>query len=491
MSDEHGTSSLLERLRRHARVTPDAVAYREIRGDADPGRCLSFGELQRRADALAAQLVDQLPTGAVVIICLPNTIHFPIAFLGALMAGCVAFPISTESSQNELIRAIKASDAKAAIATDDLLRLLAPHVRVSISPAQLRGTATCDSSNRDKAGGLLLLSSGTTEKPKIVYRSIDSLNAVSDQMVRAIGFNAGDRVLAMVPLCHSYGLEHGLLAPVAAGASVHLCPGFDLSVILRELEHGGITIFPSVPSVFEMLSQLAQPGTRASALRVAYSAGGALPRSVFDACVEKLGIQVGQLYGATEVGSITFNNPRDEGFEPASVGVPMNGVDIRIAGITEASQTLGRLTEGQVFVRANSMFSGYVGEHKSPLINGYFPTADLGFLDERNRLTITGRLKLLIDVGGLKVNPMEVEGLLMQHPSVSECVVVPVRQSQTLFRLKAVVTPRDPDRPPEVETLRQFARQRLASYKVPRVFEVRATLPHSATGKLQRHLVQA
>jgi long-chain acyl-CoA synthetase len=291
-----------------------------------------------------------------------------------------------------------------------------------------------------------------------------------------------------VPLTHSYGLEHGLLAPVWAGSCVHLCRGLNLAVIEPELSRGGITLFPGVPSTFEMLGGAADPGLTMPSLRTAYSAGGALPRPVFDAFARRFGIRVAQLYGATEIGSVTFNPPGD-GFDPASVGLPFGGVSIRILHPdTNAPVPIG--IEGQVAVRADSMFSGYL-TGPADLIDGYFATGDLGRLDATGRLFLTGRIKLLIDVGGLKVNPLEVEAVLGEHPSVGACAVVPVEQSQTVCRLKAIVTPRDPAAPPAAGELRRFAQSRLAAYKVPRLFEVRDSLPRSASGKVLRHLLEA
>jgi acyl-CoA synthetase (AMP-forming)/AMP-acid ligase II len=131
-------------------------------------------------------------------------------------------------------------------------------------------------------------------------------------------------------------------------------------------------------------------------------------------------------------------------------------------------------------------------ESESHLCDGFFLTGDLGRVDGHNRLTITGRLKLLIDVGGLKVNPLEVEEVLSQHPDVAACVVLPVRVSDTVSRLKAIIQPRHPDGPgPSPEALRRFARGRLTLYKVPRLFEVRKSLPRSPTGKILRNMVAA
>jgi acyl-CoA synthetase (AMP-forming)/AMP-acid ligase II len=137
------------------------------------------------------------------------------------------------------------------------------------------------------------------------------------------------------------------------------------------------------------------------------------------------------------------------------------------------------------------MLSGYASSEPAPLVHGHFLTGDIGMLDARGALTITGRLKLLIDVGGRKVNPAEVESVISSHPDVGSCVVVPIPVDQNVSRVKAILTPARPDIDVSVQNLRRFARERLSAYKVPRVFEVRATLPTSAIGKVLRHLVSS
>jgi acyl-CoA synthetase (AMP-forming)/AMP-acid ligase II len=296
-------------------------------------------------------------------------------------------------------------------------------------------------------------------------------------MSSAIAFNRDDVVLAMVPLCHSYGLEHGLLAPLYAGSRVRLAAGFDLTLTIRELQAGNVSVLPTVPSVYEMLSNLATPGTVFPTLRAAYSAGGPLPARIYEKFADDHGLRVSQLYGATEIGSITYSHADEAHFQPSSVGRAMEGVELRVDS-----------SDNQLYVRARSMFSGYVG-HENALRDGFFPTGDLARIDSHGNLFITGRLKLLIDVGGMKVNPIEVEDVLSEHPDVGDCVVVGVRQSDTISRIKAVVTPRDPARPVNPEDVRSFARTRLAAQKMPRVIEVRNALPRSATGKILRHLV--
>jgi acyl-CoA synthetase (AMP-forming)/AMP-acid ligase II len=418
---------LLDRLDRHAADAPDRLALREIAS----GRMMTYRQL---ADASRATSNERFLRRG-------NVCDFHIAFLTALRAKRAAFPISKDTVEREL---------------------------------QMLKSRTADLV--DDGPVVLLQSSGTTGLPKIVRRDGDSIDAVAANMVEAIGIERSDNVLACVPLCHSYGLEHGVLAPLWAGATVHLADGFDIDTVRRELADG-ISVFPAVPSIYEMLANLHDPGLRFPKLRLAYSAGGPLPTSVFERMRDRCQTTIGQLYGATEIGSITFAHPFDPHFDAASVGKPMRGVELRLDD------------DQQLAVRAPSMMSAYLSDDSGIAADGFFSTGDLARIDVHNSLTITGRLKLLIDVGGLKVNPLEVEQALAEHPAVAACVVVPLRVSETVFRLKAIITPADASNPPAPDDLRQFARQRLSPHKIPRIFELRDTLPRSSTGKILRHLL--
>jgi long-chain acyl-CoA synthetase len=451
-------SQILERLRRHASDAPDTLALREVAS----GEVMTWSDLSAAVDEFASGLATDLPQDSVMMLRLPNGCDFHVALLGVLAAGMTAFPVSHELTRAEFDAAATKS---AACAVTDAGLGITPleHCSAGDGPA------------------LLLQSSGTSGLPKVVRRDATALDAVASNCAEAIGFTPRDRILSCVPLCHSYGLEHGLLAPLFAGATVHLAQGFDINIVRRELRESAITAFPAVPSIYEMLGNLAGADDRSGfpKLRVAYSAGATLPASVFAKVNQTLKVRVAPLYGATEVGSVTFGDCNDPHFDPASVGRPMSNVQVRID------------EDHQLHIRAPSMMSRYVGDEDSPLSSdGFFPTGDLATIDAHSgNLTITGRLKFLIDVGGLKVNPMEVEQAIAEHPAVAACVVVPVRVSETVFRLKAIVTPTSRASAPTGDELRAFARQRLSPHKVPRVFELRETLPRSATGKILRHLL--
>ena len=487
------TLELLEALDRHARSDGAKRAAAPVGGPS--AESLTYAWLRDRTEALRLRLVDATGPGATTLLCYPNRPEYLAAYLGSLAAGRTVFPISPAASGAETVSAAERSGAAAAIVTGEAppalraaFQFVSPLPEISPSALLLTGPAWRERVAEGPA--MLLQSSGTTSRPKIVRRDGRSLDAVSRAMVRACGFTQDDHVLAAVPMCHSYGVEHGLLAPIFAGCCVHVCENFIPPNVLGELRSGSITIFPGVPFMFEMLCRATDHPF--PALRRVYSAGGPLPRATSDEFRERCGLRIGQIYGATEIGSVTFNDPDRAPFDPASVGTPMQGVDIRILDTEQprVDEPLPAGSQGQIAITAPSMLCGYLDGETPPLLDGYYLTGDLGILNPRGELTLTGRLKLLVDIGGRKVNPSEVEAVLRQHPGVGACVVIPMRLSETVYRLKAVVTPSGPESALSAEGLRQFCRQRLSSYKVPRVFEMRDALPTSASGKVLRRLVE-
>lgn len=482
---------LIDDLQNHARTRPAAVAVRSV---GNPNERLTFLELNDRVPRLAELLRAQIPAGSTVLLCKSNRPSYIVNFLGVLAAGHTVFPLSIDSAEPEFVSAARRSRASAAIVGHSAAQSLRRHFKENVRQNDSDGSELLIEPawnvSATRGAALLLQSSGSTAEPKIVRRDGPSLDAVSRAMANACHFGPDDHVLAAVPLCHSYGLEHGLLAPISAGSCVHICEKFDLAAVLSEFRSGGITMFPGVPFMFDMLARA--EGAAFPNLQRPYSAGGPLPRATFDAFHARTGLQIGQVYGATEIGSVTFNDPNSIPFDPASVGIPMEGVEIRILDSIEpkVDQPLPTGIEGQVAIAARSMMSGYIDGQSAPLLDGYYLTGDLGVLNESGALTITGRLKLLIDVGGRKVNPAEVEAVLRQHPGVGSCVVVPLRLSETVCRVKAIVTVADPAVGLSPGDLRAFARQRLSGYKVPRVIEFRDQLPTSASGKVLRTRVE-
>jgi len=253
---------------------------------------------------------------------------------------------------------------------------------------------------------------------------------------------------------------------------------------LELIERERCTVFPGVPFHYQLMAEA--PGSAdLSSLRLCFSAGTALARETFDAFGEKFGVLVRQLYGSTETGFMSANMSEDPVATFASVGPGIGAVDLQILDDEGAPLPAGEI--GEVTVASPAMTAGYSDlpdVNAQAFAGGRFQTGDLGQLDADGRLTITGRKKLLIEVGGYKVDPIEVEDVVAAHPKVAEAVVVGVPgKGPGEEVVKAVVVPSAEIADRE---LIDFCRERLANYKVPQLVELREEIPKSPLGKILR-----
>lgn len=478
---------LISKLLQHAAERGGEAAVRVIGPLAEANPALTWSALWKQTQSVAAGLDATLPRDAVVMTLTPNCPAGVPVFLGVLLSGRTVFPVDAALTAVEIKQLVKRADVDLIVADGSILpRLDGAGTAIIELRKLITGETGRDQPSADRSADawLLLQSSGTTGGPKIVKRSGRSLDAVARNVAEAIGLRPDDRVVASVPLSHSYGIENGMLAPLFAGACAlhHVVEnhqpgrGFDPTLAVTS----GATVLPGVPAMFEMIDRM-QAGR--GAIRLAYSAGATLPMELAQRLEARDGLRLGQLYGSTEIGSVTF------GPHPGHVGLPMTGVDILILDPQhpDPSLTLADGVEGHVAVRSPSMFDRYLGPDEltdDSVVDGYFLTGDLGCLGPDGALHITGRLKLLIDVGGVKVNPIEVERVLTSHPQIAECVVVPDPVSPTINRVKAVITAANGQI--DDRAIRSFLRERLAAHKIPRTFEVRDALPKSPTGKVLR-----
>ena len=234
-----------------------------------------------------------------------------------------------------------------------------------------------------------------------------------------------------------------------------------------------MTVFPGVPFHYRHLADV-PTHANLSALRLCFSAGTALPRETFDAFARRFGIAVRQLYGCTEAGTLTVNLDPDPVATFASVGKPAGAVRVRIE-------------DDEIVVSSPAMTRGYTDDpelNRRAFRDGWFYTGDTGRFDQIGRLYVTGRRKLLIEVAGHKVDPIEVEDVLAVHPKVREAVVVGIPDGKDGEEtVKAVIVPANH---PQERELIEFCSQRLANFKVPRVVEFRDEIPRSPLGKVLR-----
>jgi long-chain acyl-CoA synthetase len=253
---------------------------------------------------------------------------------------------------------------------------------------------------------------------------------------------------------------------------------------LELLERERITFFPGVPFNFRLMAE-SPASADLSALRLCFSAGTALPRAAFEAFGERFGVLVRQLYGSTETGMITANMSDDPVATSESVGPPLPGVQVQIAD--DDGELLPAGEVGEVLVTSPAASHGYAGAdeaNRASFRDGRYSTGDLGRLDEDGLLYLEGRKKLLIEVGGYKVDPIEVQDVIAVHPCVSDVIVVGVAgATEGEETVKAVVVPNEDCSESEVIS---FCRERLSNFKVPRTVEFRDEIPKSPLGKILR-----
>lgn len=475
-----GESSLMEALSAHASRHGDRFATVLVGSDGVTLRAITFRELRNVVVRLARRLRHEFPQGSAIVLRVGNSPEYLVWFMAALAAGHRVLPTHPQLTMAEL-RALARLTAAAAIVTEDESVALDGAVTIPTTDSTTCSHDQVHDSLDELRGELLLHSSGSTGQPKLVVRPASALEAMGVGGAAALGLTPDDQVVMAVPMCHSYGVDL-LLASIIAGATTVLLRRFDAPALASCLSRRGASVFPGVPFMYEALARLS-PDRSATGLRLAISAGAPLATSVRNRVETTWGVGVHQLYGATELGSVTLAG---DGDNPASVGRPLPGVSVRILDAESPGSTWPAETEGEVAVKAPTMLSCFYPCQLPPLRDGHLLTGDLGRTDADGRLYITGRAKLLIEVGGLKVNPLEVESVLNEHPGVRESLISPVALSETVNRLHAAIVPAELTDPPRPEDLRSFLKERLAPFKIPRVFEMVDQLPRTATGKLAR-----
>ena len=454
---------------------------------------VSGEDLCEQADRLAGGLAARgIASGDAVAILLPNGVAAAAAVLALGRLGAVAVPLSPQSKPAEL--EFVSRDARvAAVLTDDRgaarVEGLAARTIIGLE-ALIEDHTPVAASVRPDDVAVYQYSSGSTGRPKRVPRTHAQLAAEARAYAAATGLTADDTILCAIPLFHSYGLGCCLLAAAHSGAALALLAASQPFAIQREaaldvLEREGVTVFPAVPFMLRILAE-APRAADLSALRLCFSAASALPPETFAAFHRRFGVPVRQLYGLTEAGAVTVNADGEPWATARTVGRPLPGVELDI--LDSAGRPLGPGRIGEVAIRSPAMTRGYAGVddavNQQAFAGGRFLTGDRGRVGEDGRLVLTGRRKLVIDVRGDKVDPIEVEDVLAVHPKVREVVVVGVPSGIAGEELvKAVVVPRE--RCGDRELIR-FCGERLANHKVPRLVEFRDEIPRSPLGKVLR-----
>jgi acyl-CoA synthetase (AMP-forming)/AMP-acid ligase II len=476
---------------------------------AAPGRrTLNRAGLLRQAEDVVGAL-RSLGVGRQdrVAMVLPNSPEMAVAFLGAA-AGAVAAPLNPGYRADEFDFYLSDIDAKVLVIEEGLdsparsvaqrrsidivdvravtgepagsLRLV--HRDRALTPASADFAAESDTA-------LVLHTSGTTSRPKIVPLTHRNLLASARNVSRSLVQSPADRCLVVMPLFHIHGLIGALLSSIFAGASVFCPPGFNALKFFAWLDESEASWYTAVPTMHQAVLARAKRNREVLArrrLRLIRSSSASLPPRVMRDLEMTFGCPVIESYGMTEASHQMASNPLPPAArKPGTVGRAA-GPEVAIMG------TDGRLlapgTAGEIVIRGENVTVGYAS---NPAANaeafraGWFRTGDLGLLDSEGYLTIEGRLKEIINRGGEKIAPREVDEALLDHPAVAQAVTFALPHEKLGEEVAAAVVLRDGRSATEAE-LREFVASKLADFKVPRRIIFLAEIPKGPTGKQQR-----
>ena len=441
---------------------------------------VTASELEEASRRVAGRLqAAGLEPGDRMLFSAESSLELVIAHVAALRSGIVVVPANTAYREREIAHIVGDARPSAAL-VDDADR--ARWVRTAAASAIVVGPEV-DLPDRAPAAldavtpaepALIGYTSGTTGSPKGAVLSHANLLAGTESVRLAWRWTPTDRLVLALPLFHAHGLCVGLHGTLLAGGSALLLPRFEVGAVLDAALQPEASLFFGVPTMYHRLAQSPRAGELAR-LRLCVSGSAPLPAELHDALAQRAGQRVLERYGMTETLMLT-SNPYEGDRRPGSVGFPLPGVELRLAG------------DGEIQVRGPSVFSGYWERPDATaesFVDGWFRTGDLGSLDPDGYVRILGRVKELIISGGLNVYPREVEEVLLAHPGVAEVAVVGTPSAEWGEMVTAFVVAAGDTA--SAKCLMDYAADQLAAFKRPRVVHFVDSLPRNAMGKVLKH----
>ncbi|GAQ59576.1 long-chain-fatty-acid--CoA ligase [Streptomyces acidiscabies] len=476
-----------------------------------------FGELRlsyAQVDGAAAQVANLLVAAGIrpgdkVALSMPNLPYFTFAYYGILKAGATVVPLNVLLKPREIAYHLRDSDAKAFIAFSGTPELpIGEYAREAVDGVDGVGLFVVDPARELPWAGqapvfetvvtdeddtaVILYTSGTTGRPKgaeLRHRNMRD-NVLIDEVLFGASVERPDTFLCVLPLFHSFGqtvIQNGALA---YGGTIVMLPRFEPAAALKLMLSEHVTFFGGVPTMYwallGALDDSVDVGTLARNLRVAVSGGSALPHEVHREFQKRFGVTILEGYGLSETSPVASFSRLGQEPRAGSIGVPVPGVEMRIVdggGVPIADDPDAI---GEIAVKGHNVMKGYYKRADATaevLDDGWFRTGDLGRRDADGFYYIVDRAKDMIIRGGFNVYPREIEELLMEHPAVSLVAVIGVPHASHGEEIKAVVVRKAGVAVTEAELV-DWAKERLAAYKYPRVVEFVETLPMTSTGKI-------
>ena len=476
---------------------------------------ITYVDLARRVSRLAQALRRRgAGRGRRVALLLPNAPDTTVAYFAAVAAGATVVPANPLLKPAELAYIWGDSDASIAIVAAPLLagarealaslagaRTLVAAGDRSAVPAEIATLADLLDERPDEplapseAGendpAVCLYTSGTTGKPKGALLSHRNLLVNCRQVATALRMTPDDNMLCVLPLFHSFGGTVGQNTPLFGGACFTLVESFHPMRVLEVIERARPTVLPGVPAMYAAMMQIPverQPDL--SSLRACFSGGAPMPLALMEAFEKRFGAPILEGDGPTECSPVTSVNPLGGVRKCGTIGLPIEGVEMKIVDDNDRELPDGEI--GEIVVRGENVMLGYLNQPEATaeaMRGGWYHTGDLGTRDADGYFSIVDRKKDMLIVGGLNVYPREVEEVLYAHPAVADAAVIGAPDALRGEVPLAVVALKAGASASAAE-LTTFCRERLANFKVPRKVVFRESLPRGTTGKILKRLLR-
>ncbi len=482
---------------------------------------ITYSDLYYQAQGFSLSLIQKgLKPGDRVGICLPNGIKFVISFYGTLMAGGIVAAMNPNYPLPEWVSQATISKPSILIGLckreNDLFELKRQCgcnciILVEDSPDRASGLDLIEvefddlslskhwfPSTRPDTPAVIQFSGGTTGTPKAALASHHNViaNVIQFKTWLTTMRDGQEVFLTLIPLYHVYGMVIGLNVGVAMGATIILVPDArDLEKVLELVPKYGVTCLPGVPSLYHSINhhpQVLAGKINLRSIKACISGSAPLPLETRERFEALTGGKLVEGYGLSEAPTATHCNPIQGENRSGSIGLPLPDVDCRIVDLENDQLDLEQGQEGELLIRSPQLMREYYGapeETALALKDGWLHTGDIGRMDKEGYFYLVGRKKELIKVNGLQVWPLEVEKVLLKFPGVKEAAAAGVPDEDSGETVKAwLVMEKEVNL--DVQHLKEFCKGFLAGYKIPKSFELVASLPKSPVGKLLRRELQ-
>jgi oxalate---CoA ligase len=460
---------------------------------------VSYRALAEQVEHLAGQFrAAGLKPGECVSLVMPNGLEVLILFLALTRARLVAAPLNPAYKADELVFFMADAQARGVIAPVGNAAVAAAAAKLGLavwSPAiDARGTVVLEANTKTRHAtadpplpddvALFLHTSGTTSRPKGVPLTHANVLCSSLNIARHYALTPADRSLVVMPLFHVHGLIGAALATLASGGAVIVPPRFSASEFWKLFRAHRATWYSAVPTIHQVLLARDDDGAPAGVMRFIRSCSSALAPAVLAQLENRFGAPVLEAYGMTEAAHQVASNPLPPlKHKPGTVG-PGGAVEVAI--VDEAGRQVAANAPGEVVVRGANVMSGYRNNpeaNAAAFIDGWFRTGDRGVLDGDGYLSLIGRIKELINRGGEKISPAEIDAVLLEHPAVAEAAAFAIPDAKYGEEVAAAVVLRSDAGTAAIEA---HCHERLADFKVPKTIHIIPALPKGPTGKIQR-----